>query len=129
MKLLDSVEHLRVGLDYHLARHNLLTSNLAHVDTPGYKPKDLERRAGFEGALSAALTATDERHLGAGVKDSGFKVITDKGAPPGLDGNSVSIDRESVKIAANNIRYETISALVADELSGLTWAANDGRNA
>ena len=129
MKLLDSVEQLRVGLDYHLARHNLLTSNLAHVDTPGYKPKDLERRAGFEGALSAALTATDERHLGAGVKDSGFKVITDKGAPPGLDGNSVSIDRESVKIAANNIRYETISALVADELSGLTWAANDGRNA
>jgi flagellar basal-body rod protein FlgB len=129
MKLLDSVEQLRVGLDYHLARHNLLTSNLAHVDTPGYKPKDLERRAKFEGALSAALTATDERHFGAGVKDSGFKVITDKGAPPGLDGNSVSIDRESVKIAANNIRYETISALVADELSGLSWAANDGRNA
>ena len=129
MKLLDSVEQLRVGLDYHLARHNLLTSNLAHIDTPGFKPKDLERRAGFEGALSAALTATDERHFGAGVKDNGFKVITDKGAAPGLDGNSVSIDRESVKIAANNIRYETISALVADELSGLSWAANDGRNA
>jgi flagellar basal-body rod protein FlgB len=128
MKLLEPVEQLRVGLDYHLARHNLLTSNLAHVDTPGYRPKDLERRASFETSLTAALTATNERHFGAGVKDQGFHVITDRGAAPGLDGNSVSIDREAVKIAANNIRYETISALVADELSGLSWAANDGRN-
>lgn len=128
MKLLDSVEQLRVGLDYHLARHNLLTSNLAHVDTPGFKPKDLERRTSFEGSLKAALVATDARHFGAGAVDKGFRIISDIGAAPGLDGNSVSIDRESVKIAANNIRYETISTLVGNELSSLSWAANDGRN-
>ena len=128
MKLLESVERLQVGLDYHFARHNLLTSNLAHVDTPGYKPRDLERRAAFEGALSSAMQATDAHHFGAPTRvDHGFRVIEDKGAEAGLDGNAVSVDREAAKIAANNVRYETIATLVQSDLAGLLWAANDGR--
>jgi flagellar basal-body rod protein FlgB len=128
MKLLESVERLQVGLDYHFARHNLLTANLAHVDTPGYKPRDLSRHAAFEGALSTALHATDSRHIGAPTQiDHGFRVIEDKGAEAGLDGNAVSVDREAAKIAANNVRYETIATLVQGDLSGLLWAANDGR--
>jgi flagellar basal-body rod protein FlgB len=128
MKLLDSVERLRAGLDYHFARHNLLTSNLAHVDTPGYKPKDLERRPAFEGALTTALRATDPHHFGVAASDPGFRVIDDRGATPGLDGNAVSIDREAAKIAANGIRYDAISTLVAGQLSSILWAANDGRS-
>ena len=127
MKLLDSVEQLRAGLDY-LARHNILTSNLAHVDTPGYRPKDLVRGASFASTLSAALTATDPHHFGGGGKAAENHVVTDRGAAMSLDGNAVSIDREAVKIATNNIRYETITTLVGDELSGLNWAVNDGRN-
>lgn len=127
MKLLDSVERLRAGLDYHFARHNLLTSNLAHVDTPGYRPRDLERRASFEGALSTAMRATDPHHIGAGAVDHGFRVITDRGAPAGLDGNAVSIDREAAKIAANGIRYDAISTLITGNLNSLLWAANDGK--
>lgn len=129
MKLFESVERLRSGLDYHFARHNLLTSNLAHVDTPGYRPKDLERRAGFEGALSTALEATDPRHFGAPAQaDKGFRVFLDRGATPGLDGNAVSVDREAAKIAANNIRYEALATLVSGNLSSLLWAVNDGRS-
>lgn len=128
MKLLESVERLQVGLDYHFARHNLLTANLAHVDTPGYKPRDLSRREAFEGALSTALRATDSRHIGLPTQvDRGFRVIEDKGAEAGLDGNAVSVDREAAKIAANNVRYETIATLVQSDLAGLLWAANDGR--
>lgn len=130
MKLLATVEQLRVGLDYHLQRQSLLTANLAHVDTPGFRPQDLERRAPFSGALSAALTATDPNHFGVTArKDEGFRVTTDKGAPPGLDGNAVSLDREAAKLAANNIRYETLASLVGGELSGLLWVANDGKAA
>lgn len=128
MKLLDSVERLQVGLDYHIARHNLLSANLAHVDTPGFRPRDLERRAAFEKVLDVTLSATDPRHLGAAPRrDEGFRVVEDKGASPGLDGNAVSVDREAAKIAANNIRYETLATLLSGDLSGLLWAANDGR--
>jgi flagellar basal-body rod protein FlgB len=129
MGLMDSVESLRGALDYHLKRHNVLASNLAHVDTPNYTPKDLARTGSFDGAMKVALAATDAHHIGfsQGADGSSFRVINDKGASPAMDGNGVSVDREAVKIATNDIRYETISSLVADELNGLSWAANDGK--
>ena len=132
MRILDSVEKLRSGLDYHLARHNLLTANLAHVDTPGYKPLDLAKQGDFKAAMSTALAATDPNHLGGtnATSPSGepFRVIEDRAAAAGADGNGVSVDREAVKIATNHMRYETLASLTSNELSGLVWAANDGRN-
>jgi flagellar basal-body rod protein FlgB len=126
MPFVDSVDRLKQALDYHLERHNLLTANLAHVDTPGYRPLDLERRTEFRGVLHAAIVATDPRHIGASA-DKPWRVEVDPNCPPGEDGNAVSIDREAVKIATNNLRYEAIGTLVADQLSNLEWAANDGR--
>lgn len=132
MALFDSVEQIRSGLDYHLARQNLLVANLGHVDTPGFKPLDLQRKTEFEGALHAALQTTDPRHLGGSTAASGTaavgKVVTDPNAQPvGEDGNAVSLDREAVKIAANQLRYDTLASLAQNQLSGLEWAANDGK--
>jgi flagellar basal-body rod protein FlgB len=132
MRILDSVEHLRASLDYHLARHNLLTANLAHVDTPGFRPMDLQRSGSFEGALNTALATTQPGHISQARSSNGeaWKVIEDSsGATTGTDGNGVSLDREAVKIATNQIRYDTLASLVQNELSGLAWAANDGKGA
>ena len=41
--LFTGVDRLNGTLDYHLERQNVLVSNIAHVDTPGYVPKDLAR--------------------------------------------------------------------------------------
>lgn len=135
MRIIDSIERLRAGMDYHLARHNLLTTNLAHVDTPGYRPVDLAMRPGFDGALSAALSTTDADHIGvaqsasaAGAPDRRWEVVEDPSAPEGADGNGVRLDREAVKIATNNLRYDALATLVQGQLAGLSWAANDGRN-
>lgn len=132
MRILDSVEHLRASLDYHLARHNILTANLAHVDTPGFKPVDLQRSGSFEGVMQAALSTTQPGHIGLPHAANGqaWKVVEDVSAQAaGPDGNGVSLDREAVKIATNQIRYDTLSSLTQNELSGLIWAANDGRGA
>ena len=130
MGLLDSVNALQAGLDYHLSRHNLLVSNLTHVDTPNYKPVDLQKAGGaFESSLRVALVATSPSHFGttAGTATKEpYRVVEDLGASVGADGNGVSIDREASKIAANQIRYETLASLVSSELSGLEWAATDG---
>jgi flagellar basal-body rod protein FlgB len=133
MGLLDAIQRLQVGLDYHLARHNLLTSNLAHLDTPNYKPLDLQRTPGtsFHDAMQVALAQTDEGHLGGAphgrAEEATWKTVEDPTAQPGYDGNAVSVDREAAKIAANQVRYDALASLVSGELSGLSWAANDGR--
>ena len=130
MGLLDSVERLHTGLDYHLSRANLLTANLGHVDTPNYKPVDLQRGADFKTALHVEMQATAPGHIeSAPSSPTGetFHVIIAPTAAAGADGNGVNIDREAAKIAANNVRYDALASLVAGELGGLSWAANDGK--
>lgn len=132
MALIDSVEHLRGALDYHLSRHNLLASNLAHIDTPGYKPVDLERGGTFAGALHVALDATQPGHLSSSrVAPGGAvvgRVIQDPGAAGGGDGNGVDLDREAVKIATNQMRYDMLAQLASSQLATLAWAASDGKH-
>jgi flagellar basal-body rod protein FlgB len=131
MALLDSVNQLHAGLDYHLSRQNLLTANLAHLDTPNYRPLDLERAGDFKSVLHVALRSTDPAHFGTAQGEAAhkeaFHVVQDPGAVAGLDGNAVNVDREAAKIAANNVRYDALASLVSNELSGLAWAANDGK--
>lgn len=129
MALLDGIDKLRTSLDYHLARQNLLTANLTHVDTPGYRPVDLSRanKTDFRGALAVALQATDPRHLTHDPRTEGFRVIADPSVAQGLDGNGVNVDREAVKIASNQLRYDAVASLTTSALSSIAWAANDGR--
>ncbi|NUO53444.1 MAG: flagellar basal body rod protein FlgB [Polyangiaceae bacterium] len=129
MKILGHVDQLHAGLDYHLARHNVLASNLANVDTPEYKARDLERIDSFDKVLATAMTKSDPRHMGAGNGGIATKVTVDEATPPDADGNSVSLDREVVKISSNHLRYETVSTLASAELASLAWAAQDGRGA
>ena len=127
----NSVDPLRAALDYHLDRQNVLASNVAHVDTPGYRPHDLERieQSGFSAVMGVALQRTNERHLIGGGVDAlpNGRVFEDLSAGVGNDGNYVSIDREAAKLAANQLRYDTVSAIVSAELHQLTFAASDGK--
>ena len=128
MKLLGTVDRLAVGLDYHQARHAVLTANLANVDTPQYRARDIER-TDFDGALKIAMNATDAGHMGVGRGGLQTKVIVDETTPADADGNAVSLDKETVKITANSVRYETISTLVQTQLAMMAYAAGDGRGA
>jgi len=128
----NSVDPLRAALDYHLDRQNVLASNVAHVDTPGYRPNDLERvdqSSGFSAALGVAMNRTNERHLvGGGLEEmANGRVFQDLSAGVGNDGNYVSLDREAAKLAANQLRYDTVSAIVSAELRQLSFAASDGK--
>ena len=127
MKLLGTVDRLSLGLDYHLARHAVLSANLANVDTPDYRPRDIERVDRFRDALDVAMRATDERHLPNGNGELQTRMIIDRTSPADADGNAVNLDREAVKVSANHVRYDSISTLVAAELGMMAYAVTDGR--
>jgi flagellar basal-body rod protein FlgB len=130
--LFSGIASLHAALDYHLERHNVLASNVAHVDTPGYRPNDLSRvdPADFEKVLSVTLERTEPGHL-SGPSDNTMsrvgRVFQDPTAGAGNDGNYVSLDREAAKLAANHLRYDVVSSITASELKGLAWAANDAK--
>ena len=128
--LFTSIGPLEGALDYHMQRHNVLSSNVAHVDTPGYRPHDLARTSGFDHAFAAAMRRTAPLHLrGPSGMDAALagRVFTDISAGAGNDGNYVSLDREAAKLAANHLRYDVVSAIVSAELGQLRFAVSEGR--
>lgn len=130
--IFSGVSSLHVALDYHLERHNVLASNVAHVDTPGYRPNDLARvnPADFAQVLNVELERTNPGHLSNssdGASNHVGRVFQDLTAGAGNDENYVSLDREAAKVAANHLRYDVVSSLTASKLKGLAWAANDAK--
>ncbi|MGK7346065.1 MAG: flagellar basal body rod protein FlgB [Candidatus Nitrospinota bacterium M3_3B_026] len=104
------------AMDIHAQRALLVNSNIANVETPGYKAVDLEP---FENRLKEAykpgigVKTTDPRHLdGADGGLEGFKpkVGVSQDAPR-LDGNNVNLDREMAKLLETSLTYQTLIAV------------------
>lgn len=129
LNLWTSVDALAATMDYTLARQNVLAANLANVDTPEYRARDLVRTDTFDATLSVELATTDAGHLGGATSGAATRVIEDQSCQPGSDGNSVDLDREVVKISANHLRYDAVSRLTTAKLGQLLWAVSDGRGA
>lgn len=128
--LFDSVNQMEGALDFHRDRQSVLAGNLANLDTPGYKPLDLERKPDF-GSFAETLAKTHAGHMDAGggsdASHGEVRFADGDAANPSGDGNQVNLEREMAKLSANRVRYETTSELVSRTLAGLKYAAGDGQ--
>jgi flagellar basal-body rod protein FlgB len=100
-------------------RNEIISNNIANVDTPGYKRKDVQ----FETYLQSALMggdSLDKRVADADLDSLYATIYTDNaGLSYRLDGNNVDIDTESSKLAQNQIRYYTLLDSMTQEFSRL----------
>ena len=95
-------------------------NNIANATTPGYKRQDIE----FESVLRKELINTHERSLERAVNvldDDGNHVdgieYTDyENYSYRLDGNNVDMDTENVELASEQIRYQTLTTSVNNEV-------------
>ena len=128
MSNLLSVAPYHRSLDYHSNRHNVLASNIANTNTPGFRPKELLRVEADELKTTLPLARTEHEHFNAGGfgEVHGMTVVPDESNIGGLDGNNVSLEREMSKLAANDLRFQTAANIVTRHLGMLRYAANDG---
>ncbi|HET9626075.1 MAG TPA: flagellar basal body rod protein FlgB [Kofleriaceae bacterium] len=120
---MSTVDTLQSALTYHRERHTVLAGNIANIDTPGYRPVDLERRPADD---PGTMAVTHEGHLSATPGADLVTSFDDGGKLASWDGNAVSLERELSKIDANRTRYATSSELVSRRLAMLRYAAGDG---
>lgn len=121
---LSTLDTLQASLTFHRERHTVLAGNIANLDTPGYKPLDLQRTTPVEGSR---LAVTADGHIASGPSSAGVVTqFTDGGQLQGPDGNAVELERELSKIDANRARYATASELVSRRIALLRYAAGDG---
>jgi len=81
------------------ARQRVLAQNIAHADTPAYRPRDLPDFAStLARSTGVGLARTDQRHLAPAGGDA--RARPDRQATDvSPNGNAVSLDREAMKVA------------------------------
>ena len=98
-------------MDLLSARQKLVVSNIANVDTPGYKTKDID----FQFEYMSLLQGDSPNVIDA----------------PGLalksDENNVSMDREARLLAENALRFNVASNLMKTQLKEIESAIKEGQ--
>jgi flagellar basal-body rod protein FlgB len=94
-------------LNYHNQRHDIIATNVANANTPGYSAFDvvLDHQAG--GAKSLEMKQTHAGHLSAdGTLEKAAGQLERSRDPARLDGNNVSLDKEFMKLTENRVMYQ-----------------------
>lgn len=118
MSLVDSaqIQALAKFLDTTTVRQKAVTSNIANVDTPGYRTRDVDFRQLLQGTGSGALPVNSEPRL---------REV--EGLMERPDGNNVSLERESMLLAQNQLQFRTGVQLIRSEFRRFLTAINEGR--
>ena len=118
----DMTETLSRFLDVNVARYRLIADNLANVETPGYRTRDLD----FQAELRRA--ALPEANAEGGLAYASFAPVARpvRGLLERPDGNNVSLERESLLLAETQMRYNLGVQLLKDEFHTISQAINSG---
>lgn len=112
------------ALQFREKRTQVLASNLANADTPGYKARDLEFNSVLKGAQnrSVRIKTTHPQHIAPQQNFSGAKLLYRIPNQPSLDGNTVESHIEQGKFAENTLRYQASLGFINGSVSGIKKA-------
>jgi flagellar basal-body rod protein FlgB len=110
----------------HGQRLSVLANNIANVDTPNYKARDIdfaEVLGNTDGGATLPIAMTNSAHM----------ALTDGGLPAGevkyrnpyqasLDGNTVEMPVEQAAFAENNVRYQASLNFINSDIADLKYA-------
>lgn len=99
-------------------RHELVSNNLANVNTPNYKRKDIDFSIEIERANDRF--SLNKHQLG----DKGIQITE---GSIRRDGNSVDLESEVVALAETDLHYRMLSEMTGRYFSGLKSVIREGR--
>ncbi len=125
--MFGNLDKIGRGLDASWAKNEIISSNIANVDTPGYKKK----KAVFGDLLnnelsSSALKTTNVRHMQTDTSSNGLIVSRDMTTTNmRTDENNVNIDEEMSDLSKNQIYYNVLTQRATGEISKLRSAIQE----
>ncbi len=115
----DYINVLNKAADASWLRETAITNNLANVDTPGYKRKDVD----FESVLKRELGNSKYLSLDGKVSDLHLNhlnvdtYVDSANFSYRLDENNVDVDVEEVELASEQIRYQGLTSSLTQEIA------------
>ena len=123
------------ALDLRSRRHEMIISNIANADTPGYKAFDLMveeamQTNGSQPKRPGVLLRTHPNHIPQKIssQDDLSAHIIQPEAMENLrgDGNTVDMDREMSNLAVNQIFYKATAQIVSKKFEEIMYAIQGG---
>jgi flagellar basal-body rod protein FlgB len=115
---------LERALDQSAFRHRVLATNVANVDTPGYHTRDVPT---FAGEIEQAMAGPSDEDASALPAMTLTPVAHEvRGLMERPDGNNVSVERESLLLAENQLRFQAAAAVLKSEFHRLALAISGG---
>ncbi|HEX4322531.1 MAG TPA: flagellar biosynthesis protein FlgB [Acidobacteriaceae bacterium] len=111
----SSIQTLQGYLKVVSDRQQLVVSNMANVDTPGYHTKDID----FQASMRQVMNENSGVQFDPVSRDL-------QGLPERPDGNNVSIDRESLLLSQIQLQHQLGVELVKEQFHQLLTAIKEG---
>ena len=123
----NTITALDKSVDMRLVKQNLINSNIANAETPGYKAKKVD----FEEALAKAIATQEKFESHRAPTSNQIDAISpDVYDNPDInianDGNTVDMEREMSALAENTVLYKAAIQLINKKLAAMKYAATDG---
>lgn len=106
-------------------RAELLASNMANADTPGFKARDIDFKQALKGEMvpPVRIQRTHTNHISAATSGiSPTQLLYRVPSQPSLDGNTVDPDIEKSAFAANALEYQASLRFLSGKINGLRRA-------
>ena len=108
-------------------RASILASNIANVDTPNYKARDIDfgatlRSVSMRQQESVTLASTHRNHIAPQSSFTQPALMYRNPLHPALDGNSVDAHVEQAKFAENAMLYQASFTFLNGKVNGLMKA-------
>lgn len=125
---LDAMEAYMTRLSQ---RQQIVASNLANIDTPGFKTKDVSFHATMqellsENAIKPEITRRghDQGMIQVFPQPQAFEV---QGLISREDQNNVDLDREMLKLSETSFAYSLITQMVRGKFGMIATSINEGK--
>jgi flagellar basal-body rod protein FlgB len=130
MSMIDTpmTDALNRFLDVDVARYKLIASNLANIDTPGYRTRDLDFRAELARASSQAAENEWGSFGYASYAAASYAPVARpvRGLLERPDGNNVSVERESLLLAETQMKFNLGVQILKDQFHEISAAIMSG---
>ncbi len=108
------------ALNASLARNDTISQNIANVDTPNYKRKDVAFEQYFADSLNRANMNSEDDIQPTIIEDNSDNKMR-------IDGNNVDIDSEMSYLAKNTIKYNALVQLINSNFSKIKNVIREGK--
>jgi flagellar basal-body rod protein FlgB len=123
---------ITAALARHLTRavekQAVAAGNLANLDTPGYRAKEVRFSEALDDELAAGgLAGSHPLHLGVAQAGGSSDVVDVAGLASRRDGNNVQLDREMLNLTRAGGEFSQAQTVLAAKFRLVRYALNEGR--